>query len=261
VSRQPEAGRQLHLERLTWPAVREALDAGVTTAVVACGAVEQHGPALPLFMDAENGSRLAEEVARRLGGALVAPTIRIGCSDHHLGFPGTLSLRRETFEAVCTDYVTSLARHGFRRILFLPTHGGNFVPLDNMLPRLREAAGDAVRVEAFTELGALVELWREVVEAEAGMGERVGGHADIAEGSIMLALHPELVREEAAAAGFMGGFTAEMREKMYREGIGAVTANGILGDARGMSAELGERLIEATAEMVAEHFRSGAAAA
>jgi creatinine amidohydrolase len=247
--------RQLHLERLTWPGVRAALDAGATTVVVACGAVEQHGPHLPLFMDAENGTRLAEEVARRLGDALVAPTIRIGCSDHHLGFPGTLSLRTETFEAVCHDYCTSLARHGFRRICFLPTHGGNFVPLQDMLGRLRAAAGGEVRVDAFTDIGALIELWRGVVEEEeVGMGARVGGHADIAEGSIMLALHPELVREDEAAAGYLGGFTPAVRERMYAEGIGAVTENGILGDARGMSAELGGRLLEATAQMLVEFF-------
>jgi len=246
--------KQLHLERMTWPAVREALDAGSTTAVVACGAVEQHGPHLPLFMDAENGTRLAEEVALCLGDALVAPTIRVGCSDHHLGFPGTLSLRVETFEAICTDYCTSLARHGFTRICFLPTHGGNFEPLIAMIGRLREAAGAGVRVEAFTDLGALVALWRRVVEEEAGMGGRVGGHADVAESSIMLALHPGLVDEGAAAEGYLGEFSPEVRQRMYREGIGAITANGILGDARGLSAGLGRRLIEATAEMVAEFF-------
>jgi creatinine amidohydrolase len=250
--------KQLHLERMTWPAVREALDAGTTTAVVACGAVEQHGPHLPLFMDAENGTRLAEEVAVRLGDALVAPTIRVGCSDHHLGFPGTLSLRVETFEALCRDYCTSLARHGFTRIFFLPSHGGNFEPLIAMLGRLREAAGPGVRVEAFTDIGALVGLWRRVVEEEVGLGSRVGGHADVAEGSIMLALHPGLVNEGAAAEGYLGEFSPEMRQRMYREGIGAITANGILGDARGASAELGRRLIEATAEMLAASFSAAA---
>src|ERR1041385_9237549 len=102
------------LEHMTSPEVRAALDAGYTTAIFAAGAVEQHGPHLPLFMDAEHGSKLAEEVARSLGNALVAPTIRVGCSEHHMRFAGSLTLRIKTFEAICLDYCTSLARHGFR---------------------------------------------------------------------------------------------------------------------------------------------------
>jgi creatinine amidohydrolase len=170
---------ELALERMTSPQVRAALDAGRTVAVFACGAVEQHGPHLPLFMDAEHGSRLAEEVARRLGNALVAPTIRVGCSEHHMGFAGSLSLRVETFEAICRDYCVSLARHGFRFICIIPSHGGNFAPLESMLPRLNDAAGPGVQVVAFTDLPAQIELWRRVVEEEASLGSRVGGHADI----------------------------------------------------------------------------------
>src|SRR5690606_14891304 len=140
----------IHLERMTWTEVRAALDAGNTTAIVACGATEQHGPHLPLFLDSEHGTALAEGVARRLGGALVAPTIRVGRSDEHLGFAGIISLAPETFELVCRDCCTSLARHGFRRIYLIPSHGGNFGPIAEMLDRLRVAAGSEVRVDAFT---------------------------------------------------------------------------------------------------------------
>lgn len=270
---------QVHLERMTSPEVRAALDAGQTTVLIACGAVEQHGPHLPLFMDAEHGTRLAEEVARRMGNTLVAPTIRVGCSEHHMRFPGSMSLRVSTFEALCQDYAVSLARHGFRRICFIPTHGGNFAPLVSMLDRLNRAVMDAVddavgravggavrgadaegapdvRVEAFTDLAALVELWTRVVEEEAGLGSRVGGHADIAEGSIMLAIEPELVREADAVPGYIGELTPAVLERVFRDGIGAVTPNGILGDARGMSEAIGRRCIAETAEMLVEQFRS-----
>lgn len=245
----------LFLERMTWPRVRAALDAGRTTAVVACGAVEQHGPHLPLFTDAEHGTRLAEEVARRMGDALVAPTIRVGCSEHHMAFAGTISLQRETFEAICRDYCTSLARHGFKRILLIPSHGGNFAPLADMLGRLREAVGSGVRVEAFTDLAAVIELWTRVAEEESGLGERVGGHADIAESSIMLALHPELVREKEATAGYVGRITPVLIERMFREGLQSITANGILGDARGMSSEIGRRCIDELVKLLVAHFR------
>jgi creatinine amidohydrolase len=245
---------ELMIERMTSPDVRAAMDGGRTTAIVACGAVEQHGPHLPLFMDAEHGERLALEVARRLGDALVAPSIRVGCSEHHMGFAGTMSLRIETFEAICTDYCVSLARHGFRHIYFIPSHGGNYGPLAAMLGQLNRAVGPHTRVTAFTDLDGQIEVWRRVVESESGLGGRVGGHADIAESSIMLILHPELVREERAAAGYAGGLTPEVLKRVFQDGIGAVTPNGILGDARGMSEAIGRRCIAETADLLVDYF-------
>jgi creatinine amidohydrolase len=248
-------GVELQLERLTWPEVRAALDAGMTTAVVACGAVEQHGPHLPLFTDAEHGTALALGVARQLGNSLVAPTIRVGCSEHHMGFPGTISLRESTLEALCVDYCTSLARHGFRRICFIPSHGGNFAPLARMQQALAAAAGDGVRVIAFTDVHAVIELWSRVVEDENGLGSRVGGHADIAESSIVLALHPELVKRGAAAAGHHGPLTPELMQRLFDEGIHALTPNGILGDARGMSEAIGHRCVAELTSVITASFR------
>lgn len=245
----------LHLERLTSPEIGAAIVGGMTTAVFACGAVEQHGPHLPLFTDAEHGTRLAEEVALRLGNALVAPTVRIGCSDHHMSFPGSLSLRATTLEAVCHDYCVSLARHGFTRIGIIPSHGGNYAPLVEMLPRLRAAVAPACELRLDTDLIALVALWREAVEAAAGLGARVGGHADIAESSIMLALHPSLVRKELAAEGFRAELDGAAIQRIIRDGLHSVTPNGIIGDARGMEARIGERCIAAAADRLAELFR------
>jgi creatinine amidohydrolase len=247
---------ELIMERMTSPDVRAAMDGGRTTAIVACGAVEQHGPHLPLFMDAEHGERLAVEVARRLGDALVAPSIRVGCSEHHMGFAGTMSLRIETFEAICADYCVSLAGHGFRHIYLIPSHGGNYGPLAAMLGQLNRAVGLDTRVVAFTDLEGQIEVWRRVVEKESGLGGRVGGHADIAESSIMLILHPELVREERAAAGYSGALTPEVLKRVFEDGIGAVTPNGILGDARGMSAAIGRRCLAETADLLVDYFRA-----
>jgi len=246
---------EINLERMRSSEVAAALEAGYTTAVVPCGAVEQHGPHLPLFVDAEHGVRLGEEVARRLGDALVAPTIRVGCSEHHMGFPGTVSLTAETFAAVCRDYCTSLARHGFQRICFLPSHGGNFAPLAEMLEDLNAAVGPGCTVVAFTDLMAVVECWKGVVEEEAGLGERVGGHADIAESSVMLALHPDLVREDLAVRGFIPELEDDVIGRIIRDGFKSVTPTGILGDARGMTREVGERCIKELADLMAEACR------
>lgn len=237
------------LEEMTWPEVEEVLATGWATVVVAVGAVEQHGPHLPLLVDAARGDRLALEVAERLGDAVVAPTIRVGCSEHHMGFAGTVSLRRNTLEAICLDYTVSLARHGFQRICFVPSHGGNFGPLAGMLPDLRAAVAPDCRVDAYTDLIGFMELWQAAVrEVAPELVERVGGHADLAETSEMLCIRPDLVREERAEAGHVQPFDEELKERIFREGFRAVTRNGILGDARGATEEIGEACLAAAAD-------------
>ena len=250
--------RTLLLEEMTWPEVETALADGYTSVVVAVGAIEQHGRHLPLLVDAARGDRLALEVARRLGGSLVGPTIRVGCSEHHMGFPGTISLRGDTLKAVCLDYVTSLARHGFRTVYLVPSHGGNFAPLATMLEEVRAAAAPDCEVRAYTDLMEFVGLWEGAVrEVAPELAWRVGGHADIAESSEMLCILPDLVREELAEAGYVGGFDAALAERIFGEGLRAVTSNGVLGDPRGMSREIGERCIVRAAEGVVAVFKAG----
>jgi creatinine amidohydrolase len=246
--------QEIQLERLRYPEIGALLEAGWTTAVFACGATEQHGPHLPLCVDAEHGTALALEIARQLGHTLVAPTIRIGCSDHHLAFPGSLSIRKETFENIVHDYIHSLRVHGFRQILIVPTHGGNYLPLEEMKPRLKAAFPD-IRLAVYHQLSGLLELWRDQTQAYNGMGDRVGGHADIAETSFMLFLHPELVRMDLAEAGFMGHFSEEVIRDMIEKGFRTVTPNGILGDAHGADPLLGKRLIHALAEQIVTWYR------
>jgi creatinine amidohydrolase len=243
------------LEEMTWPEVEAAIEAGRTTVVVAVGAVEQHGPHLPLLVDAVRGDRLALDVARRLGDALVAPTIRVGCSEHHMGFPGTLSLRRTTLEAICLDYCVSLARHGFRKVCLVPSHGGNFGPLKDMLDDLNRAVAPGCEVRAYTDLNGFLDVWTRAVEEAGELGARVGGHADIAESSEMLVIRPDLVREERAEEGYPGGTDGPLLDRIFRDGFRTVTPNGVLGDARGMSEEIGTRCLEAVADVVAEALR------
>src|SRR3954453_11377685 len=139
----------LELDKLTWPEVQAELEAGRDTVVVAFGATEQHGPHMPLATDALIGDELARAVAERID-AFVAPTVRVGCSAHHMDFPGTLSLEDATFHAIVGDLVRSLARGRFRRVVLLPTHGGNFAPLATAVEQLGEI--ESVDVVALTDL-------------------------------------------------------------------------------------------------------------
>ncbi|MCW4013105.1 MAG: creatininase family protein, partial [Candidatus Bathyarchaeota archaeon] len=82
----------IHLEEMTWTMVEEAIAEGYKTVVMAVGSIEQHGHHLPLATDTYLGDVLATRTAEKLGKTLVAPTIRPGCSEHHLTFPGTISI-------------------------------------------------------------------------------------------------------------------------------------------------------------------------
>lgn len=114
------------LQELTWEEVAAYL-AHDDTVLFPVGSTEQHGPAGPLGLDSYVAISLAEDAAHR-SGVLCAPPLWFGDSSHHLGFPGTLSLRTETLMAVVQDVCRSLAKHGFRKILIINGHKGANLP-------------------------------------------------------------------------------------------------------------------------------------
>lgn len=227
----------IELDRISWPEVEAERERGRDTVVMAFGATEQHGPHMPLATDALLGDHLARLVADSLD-AFLAPTVRVGCSEHHLEFPGTLSISAETFHALVADLVQAIARGGFKRLILLPTHGGNFAPLGAALERLGPVAG--LEIRALTDLGALfaiAQLGAEEFDVALGDG---GVHAGEWETSMLMAIHPELVHLERGAPGYTGD-PQEAIAAIFGAGVHTVAANGVIGDPARASAEHGAR--------------------
>ncbi|SFD88416.1 creatinine amidohydrolase [Lentibacillus persicus] len=248
---------EIQLERLTSPKIKELIDGGMKTAIVPTAAIEQHGPHLPLLVDAAHATWQGTEVAKRMGNALVAPTIRVGSSEHHTEFPGTISLRKSTFESICEDYCISLKQHGFDTICLFSCHGGNFSILGDMEHRLNSLVGQGTNVITFSDLSRLIKTWRETAEKWSGLGDRAGGHAGIAETSFTLSLHPELVHRDEIEPGYSGDILQhETQTTLFEGGIHNLASNGIIGDPTGANAELGELCLKAYAKVLVQYFRS-----
>jgi creatinine amidohydrolase len=242
----------VELDRLSWPEVLAELESGRDTVVIAFGATEQHGPHMPLATDALLGDHLARLVAERLD-AFVAPTVRIGCSEHHLAFPGTLSVAEATFHLLVGDLVRSLARGGFQRVVLLPTHGGNFAPLAAAVEKLGGDPG--IEVRALTDLGALMAIAQLGAE-EHGVPLGEGGlHAGEWETSMLAAVHPDLVRMDRRQAGYTGDLESAVGA-IFGQGVDSISANGVIGDPSKSSSEHGSRywdkVLEITLAAIAE---------
>ena len=243
----------VELDTLTWPDVEAELDAGRDTVVVAFGATEQHGRHMPLATDALIGDHFAAELAERLD-AFVAPTVRVGCSSHHLAFPGTLSIADETFHAIVADLVSSLAGAGFRRIVLVPAHGGNFAPLAAAVEKLPPE--DRGRVVALTDLTVFLRI-AELAEAEFEVPLPDGGlHAGEWETSMLLVIHPELVRMDRAEAGYVGD-PQEAIGSLFEAGVDSISENGVIGDPARASDEHGRRYWAAALDLAVELIEKG----
>lgn len=186
------------LGAMTWREVRDAVDDGRERVVVPFGAVEQHGSHLPLETDTLLGDRLGPLLAERLD-AVWAPTVPIGCSEHHMGRAGTLSLRPETLRLIVRDLVDSLARHGFRTIVLLPTHAGNAAPLAHAARVVEPPSG--VRVVAVADMDALAAALHAASNARGLALADAIAHAGEIETSLMLALAPAAVRTPPSDGG------------------------------------------------------------
>lgn len=171
-----------------------------STVVVPLGSTEQHGPHLPVCVDAAIVSAIAERAVNDAGEkvrVLLGPTLPFGFSHHHLAFGGTISIALPVYLDVLTEIGKSLVHSGFRRVVFLNGHGGNEAAAAAVLDRLVHELGMDVHVAA-TSYWTLAADDLDSLQLEVGP---VPGHAGGFETSCMLAIQPELVQLEAKKSG------------------------------------------------------------
>jgi creatinine amidohydrolase len=124
------AAQEYRYEKLTWPEINDAIELG-KVCIVPCGAVEQHGPHLPLDVDMVCPSGIARGAGQlQPDQILVLPTVCYGYTGHVMDFPGTINNHFEHFIAHVLDITKSLAYHGFKKIILLNGHGSNMPNLD-----------------------------------------------------------------------------------------------------------------------------------
>lgn len=193
----------IRLAESTWQDVEAYLDAAATpTALVPIGSTEQHGPHLPLGVDSYEAEDVAEAVSARTG-VPVAPTIPYGDADHHLAFPGTISLSTDTVVSVLTDVYESLIGHGFANVITVNGHR-----IAN-LPAIQTAAAEVSGAHEDVSF-ATIDLIRVAAEAHRELRDGDpddGMHAGEFETSFMLARYPDLVDEDAFERETHQGFS------------------------------------------------------
>ncbi|MFB6092711.1 MAG: creatininase family protein [Haloquadratum sp.] len=225
----------MDLATTTWT---DAEAAGAEVALLPVGSTEQHGPHAPLGTDTLNAETVADAAADRYDDpVVVAPAIPVGVAEEHRRFPGTLWTSESTFRSYVRDVVTSLATHGWDRVVVVNGHGGNVGPL-------REVTARIVRHD---EAYAVPFTWFE----EVGDRSPAMGHAGPRETSLLRFAVPETVHEDRLEAAAEGG------SDRWGEWQGSVnlavdsdefTENGVVGDPRESDADLGADLRDAAAE-------------
>lgn len=218
-------------------------------AVLPLAAVEQHGAHLPVITD----TALVSEVTRRAeqvlhDKVLLLPTLWAGSSHHHIGFPGTVSIRSETYIQVLCDLIDSLLRAGFRKIALVNGHGGNITPAAEALYRtmLKERNGELpwVVTASYWNLPGAVD-YREFMDSPKLT------HACEFESSMMLRLRTDWVKMDEAhgerverQSRFYDPLGYSPSRVMVSESFEQMTPVGAMGKPELATPEKGERLFE-----------------
>ena len=229
------------LGSMTWEGAGDALT-DVDFVVLPCGSIEQHSLHLPVSVDtlrAENLTQKLVNAAPERGLSMLRlPTLPYGYSEHHMNYPGTITLHSDTYQQVIIEIGQSLAKHGAKRLLIVNCHGGNKSPL--------KLAGD--RLQRDHNLPTYFVHWTDFAREE--LEERFGtewGHAGDHETSVIELFHPDLVNEDKKEPQVR---RAEFEARQYTY-FDDITEQGGLGDPTNADPEFMSTVVEsATARIL-----------
>jgi len=200
------AGESLWIEKLTYIEVRDLITAGYTTAIIPTGGIEENGPYLVTGKHNVILRSLCPAIAADLGNALCAPIVafvpqgNIDPPSRAMRFPGSFSVRDETYHALLEDIAGSLRQHGFRNIVMIGDSGGNQRGMAHVAEELNERwLGSGVVVHYVAEFYTPGwEATERYVEKELGVAETQndGYHDDIWVTAMMMVSDPASVRHE-----------------------------------------------------------------
>ena len=243
----------VYMAELSWPEWQAKIAAGAII-FLAIGATEQHGPHLPLNVDVILPTGVCERVARATGG-LVAPTIPYGYksmprSGGGQSFPGTTSLDANTLSLVIRDIIRDLGIHGAKRFVLINGHFENsWIVVEGLDLALRELHRDGI-----TDVTAMrLEYWdfvkRETLDRifPNGFPGTELEHASLIETSLMLLLRPDLVETAKIP---QEGYASFPPYDIHPAPAGYIRESGVLADARGASAEIGQWLMDDHVAMI-----------
>ena len=227
------------------------LDAARVVAILPVGAVEQHGPHLPVRVDAAINAGIVARMVELMPPdcpALVLPMMPVGKSDEHLAFPGTLTLSHETLGRAWYELGESVHRAGIRKILFLNSHGGQ--------PQLLEIVCRDLRVKL--GMFAVTAMWSRLIDMGAlfdAAEVQHGIHGGQSETSVMLHLHPDLVEMDRAENFVPLSVQIERESEILSPEGGArfgwqaqdLHPKGACGDATRATAQLGKMTVDRAA--------------
>jgi len=239
-----DALESVWIEELTWMEIRDALAAGKTTAIIPTGGIEQNGPYVATGKHNYVLEAACEELALELGDALCAPIVKLvpeGGIDEpsgHMRYPGTISVRQETFEAMLTDVGKSLEAHGFEHIVYIGDSGGNQRGMANVAERLDAEWTDATahHIPEFYDYASVEAYMNE--ELGYVETENDGIHDNFYITAIMMVTDPTVVRYDQRVAA------------------GEATINGLSIAPKEETVEVGRKLLKFRAERTAEAIRA-----
>ncbi|MCG0998276.1 creatininase family protein [Acetobacter persici] len=222
-------------EKHTWTEIQSGVAAGVTTIIIPVGGTEQSGPYIAVGKHNERAAYLAEKIAEKTGKTLVAPVVAYvpegGTSPRssHMRFPGTITVPPDVFEKLLISAGESFQVQGFRLIVFVGDHGGYQKYLEKAAATLNQKwhgnGAQALYVSGFyTVIAHQYADWLK----QQGYGKDVGQHADISDTSLMLAVDPSMVRQDAlqhagapsAQQGIYGGDPRRASAALGQAGLG-----------------------------------------